>query len=57
MTAAGSTITQDVPDNALSIARARQENKPDYADKVRAKYQCESECIVINNEKPQYEQL
>lgn len=29
-TAAGSTITEDVPANALSIARARQENKKDW---------------------------
>ena len=28
--AAGSTITQDVPGEALSIARARQINKEDY---------------------------
>lgn len=57
MTAAGSTITNDVPDNALAIARSRQENKPDYADKIRAKCQSASECIIINNEKPQYDQL
>lgn len=29
-TAAGSTITKDVPSNALAIARARQENKEDW---------------------------
>ena len=29
-TAAGSTITEDVPDNALAIARSRQQNKPDW---------------------------
>lgn len=34
-TAAGSTITEDVPENALAIARTRQENKPDYADVIR----------------------
>ncbi|WP_078543206.1 bifunctional UDP-N-acetylglucosamine diphosphorylase/glucosamine-1-phosphate N-acetyltransferase GlmU [Litchfieldia alkalitelluris] len=33
--AAGSTINQDVPGNALSIARARQVNKEDYADKFK----------------------
>ncbi|MFC3882066.1 bifunctional UDP-N-acetylglucosamine diphosphorylase/glucosamine-1-phosphate N-acetyltransferase GlmU [Bacillus songklensis] len=32
--AAGSTITDDVPGNALSIARARQVNKEDYAEKM-----------------------
>jgi bifunctional UDP-N-acetylglucosamine pyrophosphorylase/glucosamine-1-phosphate N-acetyltransferase len=33
-TAAGSTITEDVPARALGIARARQTNIPDYADRV-----------------------
>jgi len=28
--AAGSTITEDVPDNALAIARAKQINKPNW---------------------------
>ncbi|WP_077623897.1 bifunctional UDP-N-acetylglucosamine diphosphorylase/glucosamine-1-phosphate N-acetyltransferase GlmU [Sediminibacillus massiliensis] len=32
--AAGSTINQDVPDEALSIARARQTNKEEYAKKI-----------------------
>lgn len=32
-TAAGSTITEDVPDGALAIARSRQENKAGYAEK------------------------
>ncbi|WP_050613569.1 bifunctional UDP-N-acetylglucosamine diphosphorylase/glucosamine-1-phosphate N-acetyltransferase GlmU [Bacillus testis] len=32
--AAGSTITDDVPGNALSIARARQVNKENYASKL-----------------------
>jgi bifunctional UDP-N-acetylglucosamine pyrophosphorylase / glucosamine-1-phosphate N-acetyltransferase len=32
--AAGSTITDDVPGNALSIARARQVNKEDYVEKM-----------------------
>lgn len=31
--AAGSTVTEDVPDNALAIARARQSNKKDWAAK------------------------
>ncbi|MDP4099177.1 bifunctional UDP-N-acetylglucosamine diphosphorylase/glucosamine-1-phosphate N-acetyltransferase GlmU [Paenibacillus sp. P96] len=34
---AGSTITNDVPDNDLAIARPRQENKTGYADKIRAR--------------------
>jgi bifunctional UDP-N-acetylglucosamine pyrophosphorylase/glucosamine-1-phosphate N-acetyltransferase len=34
--AAGSSITQDVPDGALAIARGRQETKPGWAEKRRA---------------------
>jgi bifunctional UDP-N-acetylglucosamine pyrophosphorylase/glucosamine-1-phosphate N-acetyltransferase len=33
--AAGSTITEDVPEEALSIARARQVNKEDYVKKLK----------------------
>ncbi|HWK22909.1 MAG TPA: bifunctional UDP-N-acetylglucosamine diphosphorylase/glucosamine-1-phosphate N-acetyltransferase GlmU [Ureibacillus sp.] len=33
--AAGSTITKEVPQDALGIARARQENKLDYAKKLK----------------------
>jgi bifunctional UDP-N-acetylglucosamine pyrophosphorylase/glucosamine-1-phosphate N-acetyltransferase len=35
--ATGTTVTQDVPPDALAIGRARQENKPGYAAKLRAK--------------------
>lgn len=35
--AAGSTITEDVPGEALSIARARQVNKENYIDKLNNK--------------------
>lgn len=35
--AAGSTITNDVPEDALSIARARQVNKEGYASKIMKK--------------------
>ena len=35
--AAGSTITDDVPGEALSIARARQVNKLDYVRKIKNK--------------------
>lgn len=35
-TAAGSTITENVPDDALAIARARQENKPGWVKKYYA---------------------
>jgi bifunctional UDP-N-acetylglucosamine pyrophosphorylase/glucosamine-1-phosphate N-acetyltransferase len=34
--AAGSSITEDVPAGALAIARSRQVNKPDWADKKKA---------------------
>jgi bifunctional UDP-N-acetylglucosamine pyrophosphorylase/glucosamine-1-phosphate N-acetyltransferase len=34
---AGSTITHDVDDNDLAIARARQVNKPGYAEKIRSR--------------------
>lgn len=35
--AAGSTITEDVPAEALSIARARQVNKENYVEKLNLK--------------------
>jgi bifunctional UDP-N-acetylglucosamine pyrophosphorylase/glucosamine-1-phosphate N-acetyltransferase len=34
-TAAGSVITKDVPEDALAVARARQENKEGYAARHR----------------------
>jgi bifunctional UDP-N-acetylglucosamine pyrophosphorylase / glucosamine-1-phosphate N-acetyltransferase len=34
-TAAGSTITQSVPDDTFAISRARQINKPEYAKRIR----------------------
>jgi len=34
-TASGSVITQDVPADALALGRARQENKPGYAPRLR----------------------
>jgi bifunctional UDP-N-acetylglucosamine pyrophosphorylase/glucosamine-1-phosphate N-acetyltransferase len=33
----GTTVTQDVPADALAIGRARQENKPGYASRLRAR--------------------
>ncbi len=36
-TGAGSTITRDVPDGALGVARCRQENVDGYADRRRAR--------------------
>jgi bifunctional UDP-N-acetylglucosamine pyrophosphorylase/glucosamine-1-phosphate N-acetyltransferase len=34
--AAGSTLTEDVPEGALAVARARQRNVAGYADRVPA---------------------
>jgi bifunctional UDP-N-acetylglucosamine pyrophosphorylase/glucosamine-1-phosphate N-acetyltransferase len=34
-TAAGSVITDDIPANALGVARSRQKNIPDYADRPK----------------------
>lgn len=36
--AAGSTVTKDVPADALAIARARQENKAGYAKQLRERF-------------------
>jgi bifunctional UDP-N-acetylglucosamine pyrophosphorylase / glucosamine-1-phosphate N-acetyltransferase len=36
---AGSTITDEVKDDEMAIARQRQTNKPDYASKLRSKMQ------------------
>jgi bifunctional UDP-N-acetylglucosamine pyrophosphorylase/glucosamine-1-phosphate N-acetyltransferase len=35
--ATGTTVTRDVPENALAIGRARQENKEGYAPRLRAR--------------------
>lgn len=40
---AGSTITKDVPSGDLAIARQRQENKPAYAEKIRARARAKKE--------------
>lgn len=40
--AAGSTITRDVPEGALAIARERQANKEDFAAKMNAKRKSQS---------------
>jgi bifunctional UDP-N-acetylglucosamine pyrophosphorylase/glucosamine-1-phosphate N-acetyltransferase len=36
--ATGTTITSDVPDDALAIGRIKQSNKPGYAPKLRARF-------------------
>nr|WP_328803013.1 bifunctional UDP-N-acetylglucosamine diphosphorylase/glucosamine-1-phosphate N-acetyltransferase GlmU [Saccharibacillus alkalitolerans] len=40
---AGSTITKQVPEGDLAIARARQENKQGYADKIKARAKAKKE--------------
>jgi bifunctional UDP-N-acetylglucosamine pyrophosphorylase/glucosamine-1-phosphate N-acetyltransferase len=40
--ATGTTVTKNVPDDALAIARTRQENKPGYAAKLRARLKARS---------------
>lgn len=40
---AGSTITHDVQDGDLAIARERQVNKPGYADKLRNRFRAKKE--------------
>ncbi|PYI50217.1 bifunctional UDP-N-acetylglucosamine diphosphorylase/glucosamine-1-phosphate N-acetyltransferase GlmU [Paenibacillus flagellatus] len=41
---AGSTVTQDVPDNDVAIARERQTNKgPGYAEKLRSRFKAAKE--------------
>ena len=47
MTAAGSVITDDVPANALAIARSSQVNKEDYASRLR-QTACIDAAIKIN---------
>lgn len=47
ITAAGSVITKDVPDNTLAIARERQTNKEGYAKKIREKLKKKSKNTVI----------
>ncbi|OGK09123.1 MAG: hypothetical protein A2Y63_05055 [Candidatus Riflebacteria bacterium RBG_13_59_9] len=42
-TAAGSTLTKDVPEGALGVSRAPQENKEGYAEKMREKRRRERE--------------
>lgn len=47
---AGSTITNDVPDNDVAIARERQVNKPGYAEKLRGRAKRKKEAKTKNQE-------
>jgi bifunctional UDP-N-acetylglucosamine pyrophosphorylase/glucosamine-1-phosphate N-acetyltransferase len=40
--ATGTTVTRDVPDNALAIARVKQDNKEDYATRLKTRLQAGS---------------
>jgi bifunctional UDP-N-acetylglucosamine pyrophosphorylase/glucosamine-1-phosphate N-acetyltransferase len=42
----GSTVTKDVPPEALAIGRARQENKLEYATRLRARLKAEKEAAA-----------
>ena len=37
--ATGTTVTKNVPDDALAVGRARQSNKEGYASRLRASFQ------------------
>ena len=39
----GTTVTKDVPENALAIGRAKQENKEGYATRLRGRLKAEKE--------------
>ena len=43
MTGSGSVITQDVPDGALAIGRARQDTKPGLATRLMAALRAKKE--------------
>lgn len=49
-TAAGSTLTHDVPANALAIARSHQTNKPEYATKLKNKSAYNKKIIKENGD-------
>jgi bifunctional UDP-N-acetylglucosamine pyrophosphorylase/glucosamine-1-phosphate N-acetyltransferase len=51
ITGAGSTISKDVPDNALSITRAPQENRPGWAMKYRLRKQVEKDAATAGKNK------
>jgi len=48
--ATGTTVTQDVPPDALAIARIPQENKPGYATRLRARMKAAKEAAKNKNE-------
>jgi bifunctional UDP-N-acetylglucosamine pyrophosphorylase/glucosamine-1-phosphate N-acetyltransferase len=47
----GTTVTRDVPADALAIGRAKQENKEGYASRLRARLKAQKEAAKAKNEK------
>jgi bifunctional UDP-N-acetylglucosamine pyrophosphorylase / glucosamine-1-phosphate N-acetyltransferase len=44
--ATGTTVTKDVPENAMAISRVRQENKAGYAEKLNARFKAAKEAAA-----------
>ena len=51
ITGAGSTISKDVPDNALSVTRAPQDDRPGWAMKYRLRKQAEKDAVTAGKKK------
>ena len=51
ITGAGSTISGDVPDNALSLTRSPQEDRPGWALKYRLRKQAEKDNLIAGKKK------
>ncbi len=49
--ATGTTVSKDVPDDALAIGRIKQENKAGYAPKLRARFAAQKEAAKNQREK------
>jgi bifunctional UDP-N-acetylglucosamine pyrophosphorylase/glucosamine-1-phosphate N-acetyltransferase len=50
--ATGTTVIQDVPDEALAIGRIKQVNKAGYAPKLRARFKASKEAAKAAQKKP-----
>ncbi|HSO40683.1 MAG TPA: bifunctional UDP-N-acetylglucosamine diphosphorylase/glucosamine-1-phosphate N-acetyltransferase GlmU [Labilithrix sp.] len=50
--ATGTTVTQDVPADALAIGRTKQENKEGYAARLRGKLKAQKEAAAAAKKKP-----
>ncbi len=56
-TAAGSTITKEVPKDSLAIARSKQENKIDYAAKLKKKKEAKKKDLSSDKNKDKSSKL